>query len=150
MTKNKNLSLLLIARTTTLILSYFVLPFIIAFFEFELSEAVLTSIQYIILSICFISSYILIGNRIHNFSNFALRHAGTLFYLSCFLFAIVHIANYEEGVSGRVMLLAQLPIFTSAIILGFLRIRFGLLYSFSYHFVSNLLALAYVLLSQES
>jgi membrane protease YdiL (CAAX protease family) len=143
MSKNKYLGLFLVAGSANLFLTIFVLPFVVYYNDLELNSLSQKILEYTSLAVCYFLSYLIIGERKERLSSFISKNSGVLFYFSCIVFAVMHIVNYDEGVSGRLMLLSQVPIFTSALIFGYLRARFGMVYSIGYHFIANSLALAY-------
>jgi membrane protease YdiL (CAAX protease family) len=69
------------------------------------------------------------------------------FYGSALLFAMLHMANYEGGLSSPIMLLAILPQFLVALILGYVRMRFGLLQAIVFHALYNLVLIGVFLTS---
>ncbi|WP_373071402.1 type II CAAX prenyl endopeptidase Rce1 family protein [Zeaxanthinibacter enoshimensis] len=63
-----------------------------------------------------------------------------IFYLHVALFGCLHVWNYgAEPGSAPVLLLLTLPQAVSAIILGYLRVRYGLIYAFVLHSMVNIL-----------
>lgn len=67
----------------------------------------------------------------------------TIYYLSCVLFAVIHIFNYELNWMNLVFLpLITLPQLMSGIISGYTRITFGFQYPMLFHMATNLIAVS--------
>lgn len=80
--------------------------------------------------------------------NLAARHFGVLFYLSVLIFGLVHIFNYTP-LTWQTWLLAPvlvLPQFIAGSMLGFIRVRYGILYSILFHTAINSSLLVVLLL----
>lgn len=60
------------------------------------------------------------------------------FWGSCLAFGLMHLANYEAGDMGLLLPLAVLPQFLIGVILGFVRMRFGLLSAMGFHGAYNI------------
>lgn len=71
------------------------------------------------------------------------------FYGSALLFALLHMSNYEGGLSSPIMLLAILPQFFVGLILGYVRMRFGLVHAVVFHALYNLVLIGIFLTSQS-
>lgn len=71
------------------------------------------------------------------------------FYGSALLFAMLHLSNYEGGLSSPIMILAILPQFLVGLILGYVRMRFGLVHAIVFHGLYNLVLIGIFLMSQS-
>jgi len=71
------------------------------------------------------------------------------FYGSALIFALVHLANYEGGLSSPIMALAVLPQALVGLILGYVRMRFGLFHAIIFHAVYNLVLIGLLMTSQS-
>lgn len=71
------------------------------------------------------------------------------FYGSALLFGLMHLANYEGGLSSPVMLLAVLPQGLVGLVLGYVRMRFGLFVAIGFHAAYNAVLIALFLVSQS-
>ena len=60
-----------------------------------------------------------------------------VFWGSALLFGMLHLANYDGGLSHPVLLLAVLPQFLIGALLGYVRMRFGLLAAMGFHAAYN-------------
>lgn len=60
------------------------------------------------------------------------------FWGSCLAFGLMHLANYEAGNMGLLLPLAVLPQFLIGVILGYVRMRFGLLCAMGFHGAYNI------------
>ena len=77
------------------------------------------------------------------FQAFILRHFRFFFYLSSILFGLIHIFNYEP-VSIKLLILAPIiiaPNIIAGLILGYIRMKFGIIYSILLHIAINTLAI---------
>ena len=72
-----------------------------------------------------------------------------VFYGSTGFFALSHLSNYEGGLSSPVMLLAVLPQFLIGAVLGYVRMRFGLLPAIWFHALYNLVLVGLFIISQS-
>jgi membrane protease YdiL (CAAX protease family) len=66
-----------------------------------------------------------------------------VFWGSCILFGLVHLANYEAGDMGVLLPLIILPQFVVGVMLGFIRMRFGLISAMVFHGLYNLSLLTF-------
>lgn len=74
-------------------------------------------------------------------------HFGTIYYLTCLLFAWVHITKYELTLINIVLLpILTLPQLMSALMYGYLRASFGFKYPLLFHMSNNVLAIGLSLL----
>jgi membrane protease YdiL (CAAX protease family) len=71
------------------------------------------------------------------------------FYGSALLFALLHLSNYEGGLSSPIMLIAILPQFFVGLILGYVRMRFGLIHAILFHAIYNLVLISVFMLAQS-
>lgn len=71
------------------------------------------------------------------------------FYGGALLFAMLHMSNYEGGLSSPIMVLAILPQFLVGLILGYVRMRFGLVQAIVFHALYNLILIGIFLTSQS-
>lgn len=71
------------------------------------------------------------------------------FYGSAVMFALLHLSNYEGGLSSPIMLLAILPQFLVGLILGYVRMRFGLPHAIIFHGLYNLVLIGIFLMAQS-
>ena len=60
-----------------------------------------------------------------------------VFWGSALLFGMLHLANYDGGLSHPVLLLAVVPQFLVGAVLGYVRMRFGLLAAIGFHAAYN-------------
>lgn len=56
-----------------------------------------------------------------------------IFWGSALLFGMLHLGNYEGGLTHPVLLLAVVPQFLVGAVLGYVRMRFGLLAAMGFH-----------------
>ena len=71
------------------------------------------------------------------------------FYGSAILFALMHVSNFEGGLSSPIMLLAVLPQFLVGLILGYVRMRFGLPHAIFFHAFYNLVLIVIFMMAQS-
>lgn len=71
------------------------------------------------------------------------------FYGSAAMFALLHLSNYDGGLSSPIMLLAVLPQFLVGLVLGYVRMRFGLIHAIVFHAFYNLVLIGMFLMSQS-
>lgn len=71
------------------------------------------------------------------------------FYGSALAFALLHLLNYEAGLSSPIMLLAVLPQAAVGLILGYVCMRFGLLSAILFHALYNLVLIGLFFLAQS-
>ncbi|MEL6416669.1 MAG: CPBP family intramembrane glutamic endopeptidase, partial [Pseudomonadota bacterium] len=71
------------------------------------------------------------------------------FYGSTAFFALLHLSNYEGGLSSPVMLLAVVPQFLIGAVLGYVRMRFGLVPAIWFHAIYNLVLVGLFIVSQS-
>lgn len=71
------------------------------------------------------------------------------FYGSALLFALMHMSNYAGGLSSPIMLLAVLPQFLVGLVLGYVRMRFGLPHAILFHAFYNLVLIGIFMLAQS-
>jgi uncharacterized protein len=72
---------------------------------------------------------------------FLLNHYCFYFYLSCILFGFYHITNYIP-VNYKLILVMPIIVFPQMVIgvfLGYIRMKFGILYSILFHSITNVL-----------
>jgi uncharacterized protein len=82
-------------------------------------------------------------SMLHKVQTFIFKHIAFFFYLSAALFGCMHIFNFEP-VTYKLFLAGILivgPQIVAGIFMGFVRMRFGIVYSMLFHFCMNLLAL---------
>lgn len=94
----------------------------------------------------FTALVVLVGNK-EKIEMVAARHFGILFYLSIFIFGLAHIFNYTP-LTWQIWLLAPvlvLPQFVLGSMLGFIRVRYGILYAILFHIAVNASLLSFVL-----
>jgi len=73
------------------------------------------------------------------------------FWGSCIAFGLMHLANYQGGDMGLLMPLIVLPQFLIGIVLGFVRMRYGLMCAMVFHGSYNLSVLTFfTMLSQAA
>lgn len=70
------------------------------------------------------------------------------FYGSAILFALLHLSNYEGGLSSPIMLLAVFPQAIVGLLLGYVRMRFGILAAIVFHAVYNSFLIGLFLVAQ--
>ena len=76
------------------------------------------------------------------------RHFRSFYYVSCLLFAWMHITKYELSWTNVLLLpILTLPQLISALIYGYIRVSFGFLYPLLFHMCTNLLAIGISYLS---
>lgn len=66
-----------------------------------------------------------------------------VFWGSCVLFGLMHLANYEGGDMGILLPLIILPQFVVGVMLAFIRMRFGLISAMVFHGLYNLSLLTF-------
>lgn len=71
------------------------------------------------------------------------------FYGSAAFFALLHLSNYEGGLSSPIMLVAVLPQFLIGAVLGYVRMRFGLVSAIWFHALYNLVLVGLFIVSQS-
>ncbi|MGB3455714.1 MAG: CPBP family glutamic-type intramembrane protease [Litorimonas sp.] len=71
------------------------------------------------------------------------------FYGSTGLFALLHLSNYEGGLSSPIMLLAILPQALAGLVFGYVRMRFGLGAAIAFHALYNLVLTGLFIVSQS-
>lgn len=71
------------------------------------------------------------------------------FYGSAVGFALLHLTNYEGGLSSPIMFLAVVPQFLIGAILGYVRMRFGLVSAIWFHALYNLVLVGLFIVSQS-
>jgi len=71
------------------------------------------------------------------------------FYGSTVLFALLHLSNYQDGLSSPIMLLAVLPQALVGLILGYVRMRFGLVQAIIFHALYNFVLIGIFLMAQS-
>jgi hypothetical protein len=135
MSRNKWCNIFLLACTIDFGVSYFVS---LLLDETETSSLVDSFIQFGNLGISLLLAHFLVGEKqyLQSISEFIRKRSALLFYYSCICFAATHISNYEN-IHKSVLLVAQLPLFGLAVIWGYIRIRYGLLYSMLFHILYN-------------
>lgn len=75
-------------------------------------------------------------------SRFWERHFRSIYYVSCILFAWIHIAKYELNTLNLLLLpLLTLPQLMSALINGYTRVSFGFQYPLFFHIANNLVGI---------
>ncbi len=105
-----------------------------AYYLFELIR-----VLYIVLfSAIFYSVSLNYKNRIKDFENIWNNNSGLVFYTIAALFGILHIFNLEIRTQDLFFLpLILLPFFIYGLAFGYMRIRFGLIYSILLHMMVN-------------
>ncbi|HNW57407.1 MAG TPA: CPBP family glutamic-type intramembrane protease [Bacteroidales bacterium] len=92
-----------------------------------------------------ISSMVIFNKKIlHAFQKFFLKKFVYFFYFSCIIFGFVHIFNYEP-VGIMMFVLSPLivaPAVLAGIFFGYVRMKFGIMYSILFHACINLLSLS--------
>jgi len=74
------------------------------------------------------------------FQRIVLKHFRWIFYISCFLFGAIHILNFEQ-LNFRLFFAAPFIIFpqvVAGVFLGFIRMKYGIIYSILFHSFINL------------
>ena len=80
-------------------------------------------------------------------ANFWRVHFRSIYYISCVLFAWMHITKYELNWTNILLLpILTLPQLMSALIYGYIRVSFGFKYPLFFHMSNNLLAISLSLL----
>ena len=77
------------------------------------------------------------------FQKYILRHFRFFFYLSSIIFGLIHIFNYEP-INVRLLILTPIiiaPNIIAGLILGYVRMKFGIIYSILLHAAINTLAI---------
>ena len=72
-----------------------------------------------------------------------------VFWLTAVLFALIHIMNFGDGLSGPLLLLGVLPQLVVGLVLGYVRMRFGLAPAIFFHGAYNALFLTLGLLAMS-
>jgi Type II CAAX prenyl endopeptidase Rce1-like len=84
------------------------------------------------------------------FSQFIQKHYTAVFYLSAMLFALRHIWNFEVSKVWYVAPLLVIPQFSSGIVLGYVRIKYGIIYSMALHgFINFIVSIPAVLFYRQ-
>ena len=74
-------------------------------------------------------------------------HFRSIYYISCILFAWIHITKYELNLTNFLLLpILTLPQLMSAVMYGYLRISYGFKYPLFFHMTNNILAIGLSLL----
>ena len=74
-------------------------------------------------------------------------HFPTIYYISCLVFAWIHITKYELSLTNVLLLpILTLPQLISALIYGYLRVAYGFQYPLLLHMSNNLIAIGLSLL----
>lgn len=75
------------------------------------------------------------------------KYYGSFFYVATLIFALIHITNYELTTIVLIFIpLLTAPQFLAGLFMGYLRVRFGLLWGMLLHFLHNLIFLGIPLL----
>ena len=96
-------------------------------------------LKSIIFCVVIISTIVLLINFNRSRTSFY-KHFGLFFYFIAGLFAMIHLGNFI-GLSFNILiigLLMVIPQFLAGIILGYIRVRFGLIYAIIFHSIINL------------
>ncbi|UBM61693.1 CPBP family intramembrane metalloprotease [Candidatus Sulfidibacterium hydrothermale] len=89
-------------------------------------------------------------NGLKRFQKWFLKHFRLFFYLSCLLFGMLHIGNFSP-LSWSLLFwgpLLVLPQLFAGLVLGYIRMRFGIVYSILFHFSYNMLFLFPIILGK--
>jgi uncharacterized protein len=109
----------------------------LAFFTFIKSSY---TYFYIFVALCLIIFFILLNKRYLRATQFfIIRHYKYYFFLSWIVFGFYHLANYSP-LNYKIILFSPiilLPHMVLGSFLGFIRMRFGLMYSILFHAVNN-------------
>ncbi len=90
-----------------------------------------------LLCICFIIYFVYRNNRV-GFYRWYIKHFKVIFYLSAIFFGIGHITNYNLTEYTFIILAPMVtPQIFGGILLGFIRMKYGFLYSLLVHLVFN-------------
>ncbi len=106
---------------------------------------------FIILGVPFLlglTAFILSMSNKEEYSKFWEKNIRYILYFSIISFGIIHVSNFKETTSP-ILLMIPIIIFPQLLmgtILGFLRIKYGFIYSFIYHALNNFIPLTFVLL----
>jgi uncharacterized protein len=101
--------------------------------------------------ISLISLYFLLNKKgFKNLQTFFLGHFKLFFYLSSFLFGFLHVTNYEPFNYKLIIVMPILisPIVVTGILLGFIRMKFGIIYSILLHSLINLVGFVSIIISK--
>ncbi|MDI9356645.1 MAG: CPBP family intramembrane metalloprotease [Chitinophagaceae bacterium] len=97
--------------------------------------------NYLLRFLIFLSSLVGRGEQVRNFfHSFYISQYPIIFYLSTFVFAFVHVSNYE--LTDAILFLFPfivLPQFIGGLFIGYIRVRYGLIMGFLLHSLNNTL-----------
>ncbi|MGP2570741.1 CPBP family glutamic-type intramembrane protease [Ornithobacterium rhinotracheale] len=82
------------------------------------------------------------------FLSFWKKHFSFIFYTSSLIFAFAHLKNYHD-LNWALPVFIILPKFISALLLGYIRVRYGLIYSIALHSINNATPFLFLILSQK-
>jgi hypothetical protein len=108
-------------------------------------------ILFIPFSIFSIIGFVLLMNRkyFREAQIYFLKYFSIIFYLISLIFGFIHITNYEPF-NYQLILIAPIlisPLVMAGIILGFIRMKFGIGYSILMHSIINLIGFSFFLLN---
>jgi uncharacterized protein len=136
---------LILRPTSTNIIFYLLFTFFVFIFSIYKHNSFIMIISFCIAA--FIVFILSDKEKIAKTQFLILRHYGVFFYLACVLFGLVHVFN-NEHFTVTFLLLAPIFILPQIIcggFLGFIRIRYGIIYSILFHSLINLIPAIFML-----
>jgi hypothetical protein len=108
-------------------------------------------IYLIISSIIGCISFMLVLNRrfLHVAQMFILKRFNFIFYLSCILFGLYHMTNYhtEKFELILVMPFLVIPQMIGGAFIGFVRMKYGIIYAILFHSITNIIPVITMIIS---
>ena len=96
-------------------------------------------------------SFFLILNKryVRNAQRVLIKYFVYIFYLSCLIFGLYHITNYYP-ITFKLLLIVPvifLPQIITGTVLGFIRLKFGIIYSMLFHAIINIFPIFLIVIS---
>jgi uncharacterized protein len=118
-------------------------------FMFFLKESSIYSIIFLTVGI---ASFLLClnNNFLRKTQKYLLNHYCSFFYLSCILFGFYHITNYTP-LNYKLILILPVIVFPQMIMgvfLGYIRIKFGIIFSILFHSITNIFPILVLLFNK--
>lgn len=129
---------------------------LIIFFCFSIGMIILSLIksnkQYLIFFFAtgFVSFFFIRNKKYLRIAQkYFIKHFCYIFYLSCILFGFYHITNYSPITYKLVLIMPiiVLPQIISSTFIGFIRMKFGIIYSILFHSVTNIFPIFVLIMS---
>jgi len=91
-------------------------------------------------------AYLIILQYIYRIKVFWSKYFRWIYYFSCFSFALIHTLNYKLTLNDFLLVfILTFPHLISGMVNGFIRIKYGFIYSFGSHFLNNSIVLILLL-----